>query len=60
MLPKALRDHQIFKDGKFIQILILSFSFMLLFTAFQTTCFIEVRQIIYFYFHEILQNSFNF
>lgn len=37
MLPKFLSKKDIFQDGKFVQILILSFSFMLLFTAFQTT-----------------------
>ncbi|CAL8142309.1 unnamed protein product [Orchesella dallaii] len=41
MLPRFLSKLEIFQDGKFLQILLLSVSFMLLFTAFQTTSMTE-------------------
>ncbi|ODM90722.1 UNC93-like protein MFSD11 [Orchesella cincta] len=41
MLPRFLSKREIFQDGKFLQILLLSVSFMLVFTAFQTTSMTE-------------------
>jgi hypothetical protein len=43
MVLKRIRESETFRDGKFSQVLLLSFSFMFLFTAFQTTGIIEVR-----------------
>ena len=43
---KKVCESETFRDGKFTQVLLLSFSFMFVFTAFQTTGIIEVRILI--------------